>query len=798
MIHPEATQVPDAFDSLVDDWRSKPGFLVLLAGIVLPLLSLGAELLFHMCGSVFFNPLPTYLHMALVALVPPANLWLWISLRRGKLQWIGLLALLNGAVIGITAFYSAIFIPLLPIGAICVLFYGLGFLILAPPLALVSSILLRRHLVRNTLERPRGLWAGFGCALGLLVLVELPSTFTRLGMDMAASEDAASRIRGIRMLRMVGDEDMMLKLCYAWPTRATDLTGFLLSGGKPVGTEKARSIYYQVLGATFNSRPAPEKEGKDWFGFGRFDGEQGGTSVAGMVPDLSLAASRIDASIDAQAALAYQEWTLEFKNQGVSQAEARAQIELPPEGVVTRLTLWVNGEEREAAFASRGEVRAAYEKVVRARRDPVLVTTQGKDRVLMQCFPVPADGGRMKVRLGITSPLAFSSSGEAHFHPPRFTERNFGVPDKDGKEIHSLWLESTEPFLAPGEDWTRESGDDAHTLNGQRSESWLAQGRSFTVSRASGNHVAWAEDSSRLGKDIIQQFPETSVRAPLGEVTLAIDGSKGMAPYLAGVSGALRRAGRPVRIILAGSDELREFKGTAQEAGNWLERQPCMGGQDNVAALIRARERASRDRQGVVLWITAGQPALLSSPEPLRQGLERQADGPRILALQVSNGPNRLLEGLDILPGVSVIRLSGALQAELESLLSMRPVTREVLVRKRLPPDRNPGVGKRTSGHLARLFAHEEVLRLIDDGERSGRQEATALAAAFQLVTPVSGAVVLENAAQYRDAGLEPADQATVPGIPEPEMIWLALAIGAILLWQTRPWRFLKPGKAAI
>jgi hypothetical protein len=69
-------------------------------------------------------------------------------------------------------------------------------------------------------------------------------------------------------------------------------------------------------------------------------------------------------------------------------------VQLPPGGVVSRLTLWVNGEEREAAFAGRSQTRQAYQQVVSRRRDPVLVTTAGRDRVLVQCFPVPAAAAR--------------------------------------------------------------------------------------------------------------------------------------------------------------------------------------------------------------------------------------------------------------------------------------------------------------------------------------------------------------------------------------------------------------------
>lgn len=103
--------------------------------------------------------------------------------------------------------------------------------------------------------------------------------------------------------------------------------------------------------------------------------------------------SRQDGVVYPEAALAYLEWTLEFRNDSILQREARAQIALPPGAVVSRLTLWIDGEEREAAFGGRSQVKTAYKETVQQRRDPVLVTTCGPDRVLVQCFPVPPGGG---------------------------------------------------------------------------------------------------------------------------------------------------------------------------------------------------------------------------------------------------------------------------------------------------------------------------------------------------------------------------------------------------------------------
>lgn len=79
--------------------------------------------------------------------------------------------------------------------------------------------------------------------------------------------------------------------------------------------------------------------------------------------------------------------------------------------------------------------------------------------------------------------------------------------------------------------------------------------------------------------------------------------------------------------------------------------------------------------------------------------------------------------------------------------------------------------------HLARLWAAEEVARLCAARHVA---EAGQLAARYQLVTPVSGAVVLETQAQYKQAGLQPAGPESVPSVPEPSagaLGFLALAL---------------------
>jgi hypothetical protein len=61
------------------------------------------------------------------------------------------------------------------------------------------------------------------------------------------------------------------------------------------------------------------------------------------------------------------------------------------------------------------------------------------------------------------------------------------------------------------------------------------------------------------------------------------------------------------------------------------------------------------------------------------------------------------------------------------------------------------------------------------------RGQALKLAGAYQLVTPVSGAVVLETQQQFDEAGLKPVSPDSVPTVPEPET-WMLIIVSLLLL----------------
>lgn len=172
---------------------------------------------------------------------------------------------------------------------------------------------------------------------------------------------AAQRTAAVKWLRVVGSERTLRELCYRRPRLGGPIFG-APGWMSAQDAEANRGLYYRAFGVPFNERPMPASVtlGGQGRGSWNFDAALGGERVADKVPGLTLESSRLDGKVDSTGLTSYTEWTFVFKNVAANASEARAQIELPAGGVVSRLTLWIDGEPREAAFGSRAQVRAAY------------------------------------------------------------------------------------------------------------------------------------------------------------------------------------------------------------------------------------------------------------------------------------------------------------------------------------------------------------------------------------------------------------------------------------------------------
>lgn len=94
------------------------------------------------------------------------------------------------------------------------------------------------------------------------------------------------------------------------------------------------------------------------------------------------------------------------------------------------------------------------------------------------------------------------------------------------------------------------------------------------------------------------------------------------------------------------------------------------------------------------------------------------------------------------------------------------------------------GEGVKVSDHATRLWALQEAKRIFYSRENGAYERSAQLAASHQLVTPASGAVVLENERQYEEAGLNPVEKGTTASIPDSgTSLWLLLgALSALFV----------------
>lgn len=717
--------------------------------VILPVGALVTELSTHMCAGSFFDPIPRSLNVLLIALVPLGNFVVWRSLSQGELKHTERLYLLSGLTLGTTLYYTLLFLPLSIMGVMVIIYGGLGLLPLAPACAFLGAFTCYRLLKKRSAgQSTRNLWLGLCLSLALLLMAELPSSLTAYHMRGAATGDADS----ISVLRNWGDRDFVLNSCYLRASNKLLLFGTILNGrGSFVDSAQSRQIYYRMTGVPFNAVPPPDfLRGSltRW----DFDPERGSEQVGGRIKDLYLELSSILCSVEPESCLSYTEWTFVFRNDDLQGAqEARMQLLLPPGGVVSRATLWVNGKEKEAAFASRAKAREAYESVVSRSQDPLLVTTCGPDRALVQCFPVPVGGGKMRIRIGITAPLQLNSLTEGVLPLAKMIERNFTFEGE-----HELRVVSTTPI--GGSLALSNKTADVADLKLMETASHLK------VARPESTESVYAVGND--GSSVVGHITETASELSPSAL-FVVDGSASAKTSALEIAEVLP----PEAKVIFTGDRVKEIM--AAELGE----EDFLGGQDAEPALEKALELADSD--GAIIWFHTAQPVELQFGDRLSDLMKKRKDV-RLYSFPLSHGPNRVLEKMDGMTQVVSVLRQGTVAEDLARLLKT-PKSWTIELERTDDPS-----GVEGSSHLARLWAAQQSERLWASGSE---EEAAKLAIKHQLVTPASGAVVLETQEQYDANDLQPVDAGTVPTIPEPE-IWLLLLVAFLAVLVSKRWRF--------
>ncbi|HEX3249826.1 MAG TPA: hypothetical protein VHS05_10395 [Pyrinomonadaceae bacterium] len=759
----------------------------LVAGVILPAIAITVEATTNVCAHMFFDPIPTHWHLLLVILVPLTQLQVWMALRRNDPSRLGIAAVANALSIGVSLFYSFIYLPLIPFAALTLLI-ALGVLPLSPFFALVTALIMRKQLKRlaatgthsSFLFRTRGLFAVLAFVAVFFAALELPPAITRYGLQMATSSSDQERSDGIRFLRKYGSRDYLLRRCYDERSRSLFVLGEFFSSENSVKADEARDIYYRVTGDTFDASPAPQSVN------GRVilqndvetDRSSDGTKISGILRGLSLTSSNISGSVDADGGVGQLNWAFEVENSFYNEKEVRAEIQLPPGAVVSSLTQSYGGVEREAEFTGRSpEIRGAQNYGDRSTR--VLVSTAGRDRILVQAFPVTGYHSSTKINIGITVPLVLQSKDQARLVLPHFTARNFHI-SRNPK--HWILIDSTHPLSSDLGivHATPRPYNKGYQLLGEISDVDLMRPESaLRLSRNDNDHGIWSPNPFEMDGSIVKQSLEARTPAHLRRVVVVVDTSASMGQWQYQIMTALRAlpADMDVQLILADSDWRYEtnrenvYANGIDAVTKLLASTQFVGGADNAPALGRAWDLATATPgNNAIVWIHGPQRVALESVKPLIERWEERFYGPSLYSVQTSVGSDEIEKKLDGIAEVkSVVRL-GALQTDLERLfqqLSGRIPTYE-FVRSVKHPNQNLDLeGIETSDQLARLWANDEVQRILSARDNSLREAATMLALRYKLVTPASGAVIQDSHGDFDSSNLESPRVATFSSVDE-------------------------------
>ena len=748
-------------------------------GVLLPAAAVSLELCTGMCSEVVECNLQSSVLLCLaMAAVPVCNFIVWLCRLKGKGTKNLFLRVLCGFSFGIAVVYAIAFLPLAIFGAIgfCLTFwyFGIGFLGLLPsgPLfAALTALGFWRRLNRSAeaegCPRVKGFAWGIAAA-GLVWLVAVANLVGLIyGIRCAVSDDSAVSAKGVRMLRGATNKitlwQELNRYGHApWWINPLHFTSTFLPS--EISWEKRRLIYYRVTGDD------PDTLDMWARGFGRrlsWDAFVGGEKMGGELDSLSLKGSSYSTVVDAPGCVGYAEWTLVFSNDSDRNQEARARIALPPGGVVSRLTLWINGEEREAAFGTKGQVRQAYQNVVHRQRDPVLVNVCGPDQVLVQCFPVPPKG-EMRVRLGVTVPLRVSDDGKSACLPaPAILAKNFSIP----KDLLGMPTEETKALETPPAATAVYQDDEFTPLDGHA---------------------------------VVQR----TVRAPAWKpkrVAVVLDTSVRMAGFFKMDAGSVLSAipkDLPVELWVVGDEapatptvsSLANDPGRGDSFGKVVDVKDCVGGRCNLVTLVRAIDSLAKDAGSAALvWIHAAQPVVSQTADVLSAKISG-APHVRVFLCQIAPGTCEITASLASSPNVfscSASALNGGAYAAVAGVFSKWGQETWQTTRTNMGVADVPADAVKAGRHLGRLWAAEETVRTYQVGDPVSLEKAQKIALPWQIVTPVTGAVVLETEEQYKENNLKPVDsdsvpttvKPSVPTVPEPGSICcLLLALLVLVL----------------
>lgn len=727
---------------------------------ILSCAAITGELVFSICSTIFYDPFPNTFFRVITCSVPPALLFTRHLLQQ-PFSVINdrLLGFLMTLLLSLGLFFTIVLFPTAPTCIFGIIVLGLGLLGLCPYLVLTASLLLYVQWCNyakkgcfsyaddtivdiEDLPKKRGFQPLLVPVLTLLLVVAMFWSPLMLGTagNLLHSSSPTGKYTALWILRHCIPRQTIIDACTSnTPAESLMETRPPFCRNSKDDRELLMEAYFFIYGTSTESQETASANSTS--SSLPTDRYQGTGYIGPKLQGLSLQSSSIAGRLSHNDATYYTEWTMEFANNNSQPAEARALVKLPPFSVVSKVSLWINGVESQAAFGPTGTVTNAYRKVVQVKRDPLLVTFVAPDVIRLHCFPVTTSS-TMKLRIGITSSI--DNSGICRL--PHIFDSNFLMADNLEHDIH---LKSDAPVtssLHPGS-----LPDRAITMHLNSS----------TVSSESTFFYP-GEHPSKLQANPLPPAQTPSI--------LVLDGT----PHIIDLLLRTERDLRSFDKIICAQPFTYSVWDHSVSLRKFLNGCKAYSAVNPAPALLAAI--ASAQRNTPIVWMHSASPINREACQKLRYALSANYDGV-IISLAINNqttalhcdtGANRYLVSCPA---------TGDVSADINRALTMSHASQDP------QPDRRFfSAGGTTASGIhhpvdnavtgSNLYTLKQYSNIMSTWYRStGTIDSTQMASATaaHIITPVTAAVVLESNEQYQAEGLVPGAPAT--HVPEPETV---------------------------
>lgn len=732
-----------------------------------------------------FRPSVSWLEVHLIISGLACVAFAWHERMSAVARWILWFALGSTAVL--FTYYSIVLMPFAGMGLLIFWFFGLSFHALIPLALTVYLTLILRNAIRKETGMRMAVFSGLG--IPLLIAAVFSGAWYRVSHELAEQErifhanppDLPKWVFISQHLERNQLNNYLLE-AIAEGTLNIDNNGFfsgawintfgvskndplmqvasLVSAKSTLSDDECRKIY----STQYDSRNIMEE--RLWSGDDLIT-----THVESLV------------QLDPGHRLSYTEKILTVAQKPIGKSsrtrtqEAIYTFFLPEGGVVTSLSLWINGKEEPGLLTATSKAKEAYTTIVgRERRDPAVVFWQEGNQVRVRVFPVTPDMPR-QFKVGITAPLRYDDQA-LEYDNITFD----GPPALAATEQDSVYFEGAGTYTDVPARFKHERASGTLTFDGLYRHQWSLRcsapalvrntftfdGKSYSVSPWNRQSEPFRPGHIYVDLNAAWTQPELAkVRALLGSYAVSA----------ATPAGDLER--------LTEENIARIFQ---QSRSLRFSLFPFYKIEDPGSSLVLTKSAAPTPLPSELEDSGLGQGLKQWNPSPVR--VFHLGDSDNLTAYLRAFQEKRTL-----------FCVSGNMDL-LEKYLNGQtfPVNPETSQTVAIPAsgilisETQGASNGKAPDHLFRLFAYNTVLKELGNTQGAEPENLVRLAEQAYVVTPVSSLVTLETQEDYdrfdikHTPGLQSLGNAGA--VPEPHewALIVLLTLGALLAWRGKIW----------